>query len=259
MNELTLIKSEQFGEIKADIYSNGNEMFMTINQLAACLEYADRSGVQKIVDRNPCLNNPEFSGWDELSLPQGGTQNTRIFTEDGIYEVTMLSSQPKAKEFRAWIRGILKALRQGTSKPACIEDILIQSLQEMKEVKNQIQAVNTRVDNIGEVIALDTTSWRDDAHKLIIGVARKMGGNDYIKEVNKEVYQLVDHRGGVSLETRLTNKRNRMAGEGACKSKRDKLNKLDVIAEDKKLVEIYVAIVKEMAVKNGVALNKEEH
>ena len=56
------------------------------------------------------------------------------------------------------------------------------------------------------------------------------------------------------METRLTNKRRRMADEGVCKSKRDRLNKVDVIADDKKLIEIYVAIVKEMAIKYGVDL-----
>ena len=43
-----------------------------------------------------------------------------------------------------------------------------------------------------------------------------------------------------------------MADEGVCKSKRDKLNRVDVIADDKKLIEIYVAIVKETAVKYGL-------
>lgn len=40
-----------------------------------------------------------------------------------------------------------------------------------------------------------------------------------------------------------------MADEGVCKSKRNKLMKVDIIFEDKKLIEIYVAIVKEMAIK----------
>lgn len=40
-----------------------------------------------------------------------------------------------------------------------------------------------------------------------------------------------------------------MADEGVCKSKRNKLMKVDIISEDKKLIEIYVAIVKEMAIK----------
>lgn len=44
---------------------------------------------------------------------KGSTQETRIFTEDGIYEVTMLSKQPKARAFRAFVRKTLKALRKG--------------------------------------------------------------------------------------------------------------------------------------------------
>jgi hypothetical protein len=44
-----------------------------------------------------------------------------------------------------------------------------------------------------------------------------------------------------------------MAEEGVNKSKRDKLSYLDVIADDKKLIEGYTAIVKEMAIKYGVA------
>lgn len=36
------------------------------------------------------------------------------------------------------------------------------------------------------------------------------------------------------------------------------LDKLDIITQEKKLIEIYVAIVKEMAVKYGVTVEKEE-
>ena len=85
-----------------------------------------------------------------------------------------------------------------------------------------------------------------------------MGGVEHIHDVNAEIYKLVDERAGTSLPTRLTNKRRRMADEGVCKSKRDRLNKMDVIAEDKKLIEIYVAIVKEMAIKYGVTEKEEK-
>lgn len=141
-----------------------------------------------------------------------------------------------------------------TQKPACIEDVLIQSLQEMKEVKLQIAATNKRVDDIREVVALNPNGWRDDARRLVVKIAQSWGGNEFIKDVNAEVFRLVDARGGVSLATRLTNKRQRMAEEGVCKSKRDKLNKVDIIAEDKKLIEIYLAIVKEMAVQHNVKI-----
>lgn len=112
---LELVKSENFGAVQADIYSDGDSVFMTIDQLARCLEYADKSGVEKIVQRNEYLKKVEFSGTVGLSVPNGkgfSEQQTRLFTEDGIYEVTMLSKQPKAREFRAWIRSVLKEIRK---------------------------------------------------------------------------------------------------------------------------------------------------
>lgn len=130
--------------------------------------------------------------------------------------------------------------------------LLIAIETKQKEQEKAIAETQQRLDSIGEVIALDVNSWRRDAKQLISKIATKMGGFDYIKEVNTEIYRLVEERAGVSLSTRLTNKRNRMAGEGICKSKRDKLTKVDIIADDKKLIEIYLAIVKEMAIKYGV-------
>ena len=156
MNELQLIKSESFGEVQADIYSNGNDMFMTINQLSKCLGYSDRSGVQKILNRNEYLRKPEFVGRDNLSHPQGGSQETTIFTEDGIYEITMLSGQPKAKQFRAWIRKVLKALRTGEAKiiPTVeIERLKIQAQQDRAKamlLNAQNRTLKTLMGTIGD-------------------------------------------------------------------------------------------------------------
>lgn len=79
MNKLTLVKAEHFGEIEADIYSNGKEMFMTINQLAECLEYADKKSVENIIDRNRYLKNKEFSFLQKVPLITGGySKHTRF-------------------------------------------------------------------------------------------------------------------------------------------------------------------------------------
>ncbi len=128
---------------------------------------------------------------------------------------------------------------------------MIKVEQEQKRQAQEIEAVNNRVDSIREVVALDTTSWREDTRNLINKIARELGGGQAFQQVRAESYELLEKRMGVSLKQRLTNKRRRMADEGVCKSKRDKLSQVDIIAEDKKLIEGYAAIVKEMAIRYG--------
>ena len=114
--QLELVKKEMFGEVDLDIYSNkggSEEIYMTIDQLAQALEYGNKSSVDSIISRNKYLREGEYSVTCKLQATDGKTYNTRVFTEDGIYEVTMLSKQPKAREFRKFIREMLKGLRKG--------------------------------------------------------------------------------------------------------------------------------------------------
>lgn len=124
---------------------------------------------------------------------------------------------------------------------------------ELAEIKEAGQKNADRIESIRDVVSLDTTSWRDDTRNLINKMAQELGGGTAFQQVRAESYELLEKRMGVSLKTRLTNKRRRMADEGVCKSKRDKLSMVDIISEDKKLIEGYTAIVKEMAIKYGVA------
>lgn len=121
-----------------------------------------------------------------------------------------------------------------------------------KEQDTKINAIDDKVENIKNVVALNPTEWRKDTTTMIIKMAQNIGGNEHIKTIREESYNLLNERFGVSLAVRLTNKRRKMADEGVCKSRRDKINQLDVIADDKKLIEGYLAIIKEMAVKYGV-------
>lgn len=123
-------------------------------------------------------------------------------------------------------------------------------LQQMKEINTRIEQ---KVESIREVVALDTTSWREDTGNLLRKIGMQLGGGKAYQEVRTESYKLLDKRMGVDIGTRLTNLKNRMAGEGVSKSKIGSMSNLDVIERDKKLIEGYTAIVKEMAIKYGVA------
>jgi len=114
MSDLVLFKSENFQGIECDFWKNNNdEIFMTSEQLGVVLGYSfPREGINKIVLRNDYLKNDEFSTEVRMGSPSG-VQTTRVFNEDGIYEVAFLSKTDMAKEFRSWVRKILKGLRTG--------------------------------------------------------------------------------------------------------------------------------------------------
>lgn len=126
---------------------------------------------------------------------------------------------------------------------------LFQSLAQQELATKKIDA---KLDNIAEIVGLNTTDWRKECRNLINRMAQTQGGYKAYGEIQSSIYEEVDRRAGSALKTRLTNLRRRMAEEGVSKSKRDKTNKLDVIENDKKLKEIYLAVVKDFAIKYGV-------
>ena len=100
--KLELIKSAKFGEVQADIYKSGDEPYMTTEQLGNCLGFSSgRKSVDKVVERNAYLKKSEFSTTVKITAVDGKQRNVRVFTEDGIYEVTMLAKTERAKEFRS--------------------------------------------------------------------------------------------------------------------------------------------------------------
>lgn len=123
---------------------------------------------------------------------------------------------------------------------------------EMQNIKDENKRVSDKVDGIREIVAINSKTWRDNTGSMLKKIGMERGGGQAYSEVRAESYELLERRMGVDLKIRLTNKRRRAAEEGMCKSKREALSPLDVIAEDKKLIEGYVAIVKEMAIKYGI-------
>ena len=154
-------------------------------------------------------------------------------------------------------------------KPMCIEDAIIESMKLQKEIREQLNQVNhhaleakataekanEQINTVKEAMLLDHDSWRKECNNIINKIAKEQRGGsaEAYKEVRNEVYSLVEQRAGANLKQRVTNKQDRMRREGLSKSKVDKISQIDVIAEEKRLKEIYIAVVKEMAIKYGVA------
>lgn len=194
-----------------------------------------------------------------IASPNGGI----VVTESGYYMLVKSFTDELSWDVQ---RQLVNGYFRANQMQSMISDLSpqLQALIQMETRQKQLEAkqaqqdtaiadLGQRLTNTCEVIALDKNSWRKDTQHLIAKIATATGdGCGNIRQVYEEIYKAVESRAGVALNIRLTNKRNRMAGEGVCRSKIDKLNKVDIIAEDKKLIEIYVAIVKELAVRYGV-------
>lgn len=114
----------------------------------------------------------------------------------------------------------------------------------IKETKEEVQAIRETITNIPE-------DWREFCVKVIRKIAYK---NDIpFNLIQTESYQALQNRTGCRLEQRLLNRRKRALEYGATKAVVDKMNFLDAIQEDKKLVEIYLGIIKQMAIKYKIA------
>lgn len=193
-----------------------------------------------------------------------------LITRDGFSLLVMGFTGAKALEWKLKYIEAFNRMENHIKEqqaPKCLEDVMIQSLLEMKAVKQQLNAVNEKVliadqkaeavqndlQSMRDVYSLNPNSWRADTTKLINAIANQMGGFDHIREVREESYKILDQRAGARLGIRLTNMKKNVQVETGSKSKADKVSKLDVIAADKKLIEVYCLIVKEMAIKYKAA------
>lgn len=209
------------------------------------------------------------------------SSNIYLLSEQGYMALVGLMRTDKAKEIRRKLRREYFAMRAEIKENTFDMSELSPELQmfnkmlqavakselEQKKIKQQLNEVNhhaleakekadksiEEIQAMREVVATNTTNWREDCRKIIVKIAHKLGGNGYIHDVQTEVYSLMRTRLKCKLDVKLTNLRRRMAEEGICKSKRDKKNYLDVIENEPRLKEGYIAIVKDLAFKYGVA------
>lgn len=215
-------------------------------------------GISKYRDTATRLDADE-RGSVELDTP-GGMQSMTIINESGLYNVILRSDKPEAKPFRKWVTSeVLPTIRKtgsyggvNLSNLSPELQVLINLEQRQKEQQKAIEDVNQRLDGIREIMCIHPDNWRRDCRKLLSKIAIDQGGLEAYPDINNEAFELVELRGHCNLNRRLVNQKNRMREAGATLKALKEMNRVDVIADDPRLTEIYIAVVKELAVKYGV-------
>lgn len=200
------------------------------------------------------VENTDFTRVTQKRPTPGGVQNItdHAMTLDMAKEISMIQRTEKGKQARLYFIEVEKQYKLDTSLLSPELQFMNSVVQSLAKQEMATKQLSNKLDNITEIVALNTTDWRKDCRALINKMAKTQGGFGAYQEIQASIYEEVDRRAGSSLNTRLTNLRRRAAEEGVSKSKRDKMNKLDVIEMDKRLKEIYLAVVKDFAIRYGV-------
>ena len=147
MNELQIIEEREVLGREFRIYGDFENPLFLAKDVAEWIEHTNVTKMLLGIDESEkiVLKIPTNHLLEGL---QSNTEYT-FLTEDGLYEVLMLSRKPIAKEFKKQVKEILKTIRKtgSYSKPMTIEDMIIMQANEMKNVKHRIDVVENKVDN----------------------------------------------------------------------------------------------------------------
>lgn len=120
-----------------------NPLFLA-KDVAEQIEY-DTSSINKM------LNNVDETEKVRKNVPTpGGNQEMWFLTEDGLYEVLMLSRKPIAKEFKKQIKEILKTIRKNgmyvTERLLDNPDLAIQAFTKLKEEREKRKELEAKIE-----------------------------------------------------------------------------------------------------------------
>ena len=185
-----------------------------------------------------------------------GNPNKTVINESGVYALIFGSKLPNAKAFKRWVTSeVLPAIRKrgSYSVPNHQTQVLLAHEQRLNEISTQIQQTEKRLDRIKTTFAAFKFDWKADCDHVLTAIAVKKYNNPELSwKVQREAYKLLEGRAGCRLQKRLENLRIRMFWKRVPNEEIDKMTKLDIIAADKRLTEIFINIIREMAVKYDV-------
>jgi|SRR5690625_268062 len=126
---------------------------------------------------------------------------------------------------------------------------------ETKEAKQLASQANQSVNNISNIVSMTNVGWREKTNVILKKISANWTGVEPYRSVKRLSYERLEKRAGCKLDIRLNNRKERAVAQGMSKSYVNKINKLDVISEEKRLVEIYIQVVKEMAIQFKININ----
>ena len=263
MNKLQIFENELF---KVSAKTEGEQILFDVEQVAKCL------GIVSKTDKNGTVY--ENVRWSRVNsfLPQvAELKKGDLIPEPLVYKLAFKAQNDVAEKFQDWLAvEVIPSIRKtGSYKQEIDTTQLSPELQMMNQMfqavaKNElatkeakeiaIQATNT-ANNISNIVTMTSDEWREKVKVILRKIAQKWSGIEPYRSVINLSYERLEKRANCKLDIRLNNRKERALAQGMTKTYIKKINKLDCIAEEKRLIEIYIQVVKEMAIQHKININ----
>ena len=153
-NETNQLLIEQFKHFNIEIYGTFEEPLFKAKDIGELLEIKKiRTTLDNLDDECKVLKGAHTNG---------GLQQQIFLTEEGLYEVIFISRKPIAKEFKKWVRKLIKQIRLNSNKQL---ENKIKELEYFKELSYQelpleetVYCFSTDIENVYKIGKTTTKS-----------------------------------------------------------------------------------------------------
>lgn len=251
MNELRLLENEL---VPVYVTSTGEKVVYG-SELHGVLKVKSnyRDWIRNRLNECEAVENEDFEA-AKILAPSGQTMKEHIIKLDTAKEMAMLERNEQGKRVRRYFIKIEKKYKEEKrSGPTCIEDVLIQSLQEMKYIRARVDKQSEAIHTVKEAMTAPAieepfSTW---VARTIESIANspEFNGNPFrYQTVWGESYKRLTDKAGCRLDVLKKNAQKRAAENGLSKSKVKAISKLSVIEADKRLKALYITVLQEMTV-----------
>ena len=108
---LSLLTSISFYGYELSVYGTLENPLFVAGEVAKMIDYGKTAGGSYDVNAMVRPIDREEKEVRSIIVPDGSTLSTTLLTEDGFYEVLLMSRKPVAKELKKKVKEVLKALR----------------------------------------------------------------------------------------------------------------------------------------------------
>lgn len=183
----------------------------------------------------------------------GGNQAMAAVTEGGLYSLIMQSRKPEAKPFQKWVTNeVLPSIRKTgqyqVKQLTPAQQLLVQA-QLMVDIEAKLSIVQGEMRELKDILSEEPQeNWQETMSGEVRRMCQKYALN--FQDEFSEIYKRIESLCCVDLQDRVTRKKGRMKLSGAKAEQINRVNKLNVIADDPKLKVAFESVLKKRKIKH---------